>query len=269
MIANFFQSLNARDVEYLLISGQATVLYGAATFSEDIDIWINPTGENAERLMAALRDCAARYYKLTPPLTVDNLQAGHGFHFVLPGRTEADVFLDVMGKPPRVGAFATALATARWMDTEWGSIRTIGIKPLVELKKTQRLEDYPIISKLALAWFAQPEAANDAQDFRWALQNIFTLPELTAFFTEHPGAVGVATEPDHGDLGDFGGQWLAAGDVPDSTQRSVGEWLHRRIAELQLADRHYWRDIIRNLKELRSAGELMIEGSEVRLRTEH
>ena len=63
MIASFFQSLNARGVEYLLISGQATVLYGAATFSEDIDLWINPTEENRDRLVATLRDCAARYYK--------------------------------------------------------------------------------------------------------------------------------------------------------------------------------------------------------------
>ena len=41
MIASFFQNLDARHVEYLLISGQATVLYGAATFSEDIDLWVN------------------------------------------------------------------------------------------------------------------------------------------------------------------------------------------------------------------------------------
>ena len=34
MIANFFQSLDRNGGEYLLISGQATVLYGAATFSE-------------------------------------------------------------------------------------------------------------------------------------------------------------------------------------------------------------------------------------------
>jgi hypothetical protein len=37
MIASFFQSLETHRVAYLLISGQATVLYGAATFSEDID----------------------------------------------------------------------------------------------------------------------------------------------------------------------------------------------------------------------------------------
>jgi len=60
MIANFFQSLEAQRVEYLLISGQATVLYGAATFSEDIDLWINPTEENSRRLQASLCDCEAR-----------------------------------------------------------------------------------------------------------------------------------------------------------------------------------------------------------------
>ncbi len=46
MIANFFESLNHHPVEYLLISGQATVLYGAATFSEDIDLWLHPTEDN-------------------------------------------------------------------------------------------------------------------------------------------------------------------------------------------------------------------------------
>ena len=70
MIANFFQSLDRNGVEYLLISGQATVLYGAATFSEDIDLWINPTGKNRDRFLLALRDCQARYYKLIPPLTI-------------------------------------------------------------------------------------------------------------------------------------------------------------------------------------------------------
>ena len=61
MIANFFQSLNRNGVEYLLISGQATVLYGAATFSEDIDLWVNPTAENSDRFIATLRQNQAHY----------------------------------------------------------------------------------------------------------------------------------------------------------------------------------------------------------------
>jgi hypothetical protein len=91
MIESFFQNLKSGGAEYLLISGQATVLYGAATFSENIDLWVNPTAANAERFVAVLRSCAARYYKLTPPWTETWLARGHGFHFVLPEPGGPDV----------------------------------------------------------------------------------------------------------------------------------------------------------------------------------
>ncbi len=260
MIANFFQSLDRNGVEYLLISGQATVLYGAATFSEDIDLWINPTEKNRDRFLLALSDCRARYYKLTPSLTVEHLQRGHGFHFILLGGDNDEVFLDVMGNPPRAGSFADSSATARWMETEWGKIHIIGIKSLVELKKTQRLEDYPIIGKLALAWFDQPECAKAAADFLWALQNIFTLPELTIFFTEHPAAVDVAVEKFNHHVGEFGKNLLSAYEMVESIERPVQDFFQSQISEMQLADRHYWRKIIRDLKELRAADKLMREG---------
>jgi hypothetical protein len=263
MIANFFQSLDRNGVEHLLISGQATVLYGAATFSEDIDLWINPTEKNRDRFLLALHDCQARYYKLTPPLTIEFLKGGHGFHFFLPGGGNEEVFLDVMGKPPRAGLFADAFETACLMETEWGAIRTIGIKPLVELKKTQRLEDYPVISKLALAWFDQPECKKTDVDFLWALQNIFTLPELASFFSRHPAAIDVAGKKLNREVGEFGRQLLADDEVAESVERPVRNFFQSRISEMQLADRQYWRDIIRELKELRAADKLMLEDENV------
>jgi hypothetical protein len=54
MMRSFFQSLETESVRYLLISGQATVLYGAAMFSEDIDLWIEPSKANIAALMNAL-----------------------------------------------------------------------------------------------------------------------------------------------------------------------------------------------------------------------
>ncbi len=60
MIENFFQNLDRCEVEYLLVSGQASVLYGAATFSEDIDLWINPSTQNRDRLLECLRRCRAQ-----------------------------------------------------------------------------------------------------------------------------------------------------------------------------------------------------------------
>ena len=69
MIASFFRHLEAQRVEWLLISGQATILYGAATFSEDIDLWVNPTERNFERFRTAR----------TLPLTAENALQRHGF----------------------------------------------------------------------------------------------------------------------------------------------------------------------------------------------
>jgi hypothetical protein len=263
MIANFFQSLEDSAVDYLLISGQATVLYGAATFSEDIDLWVHPTQEHLDRFVTALRACHARYYKLTPPLTIENLQRGHGFHFVLPMAREDDVFLDVMGAPPRVGRFDASRQTAQWQETDWGRLHTIGIKDLVELKKTQRLEDYPIIGKLALAYFDQPECSATPSEFQWALQNIFTLQELRTFLAEHPAAADAPLPDSPHSVLEFVTECRSGGDPDESVAQRVNEWMQDRIGRLQHADRQYWRGIIADLKGFRSAGTLMTEGSVV------
>ncbi len=73
---NLFRSFDRLGVEYLLISGQASVLYGAANFSEDVDVWVRPTAANLGRLERALAGCRARVYTLTPPLSVRNLRRG-------------------------------------------------------------------------------------------------------------------------------------------------------------------------------------------------
>ena len=263
MIANFFQSLNEGAVDYLLISGQATVLYGAATFSEDIDLWVHPTQENCGRFLAALRACRACYYKLTPPFTVENLLRGHGFHFVLPISAEDEAFLHVMGTPPRVGEFTIAKTAAQWKETDWGRLHTIGIKDLVELKKTQRLEDYPIISKLALAYLEQPECLRSASDFHWVLRNIFTLPELHTLFAERPAAALALPPEAPASLTEFAKQWRAGGDLSESVEQEVSDWMQRQISQLQHVDRHYWRGIIAELKTLRSRGMLMPEATAV------
>lgn len=264
MTANFFQNLKSRKIEYLLISGQATVLYGAATFSEDIDLWINPTRANCEAFLDLLRFCGGRYYKLTPPFTFANLERGHGFHFVLPDESGQEVFLDIMGAPPRVGAFEIAVRSAVWMDTQWGGIHTIGLKDLVEIKKTQRLEDYPIISKLALAWFEHRDCQKTPDDFRWALGNIFTLTELRTLFEEHPKAILAVPEGDSAaDLRMYSQLVGLDQSVSEKVYENLTISMQRRMGLLQQADRVYWRGIIAELKDFRNKGTLMEESSRV------
>ena len=98
---SFFRSLEARGVRYLLISGQASVLYGAASFSEDVDLWVDPRPSNIGLLVKALRDAGASLHKLTPPLEPRHFRTGHGFHFLLPEESGDPRYLDIMGRPPR------------------------------------------------------------------------------------------------------------------------------------------------------------------------
>ena len=108
-----FQSFECENVAYLLIGGQATVIYGAADFTQDVDIWIRPDLQNFDRLLRSLAACRARVHKLTPPLTLHWARRGHGFHFIVPTR-ESRVPLDVLARPPRVGSFARLKSALDW-----------------------------------------------------------------------------------------------------------------------------------------------------------
>jgi len=47
----FIGCLNERRVEYLLVGGHALAFHGQPRFTKDIDSWIRPSAENAERLL--------------------------------------------------------------------------------------------------------------------------------------------------------------------------------------------------------------------------
>ncbi len=263
MIGSFFQNLEQAAVEYLLISGQATILYGAATFSEDVDLWLKPGDDNVARFVDVLRAHRARYYKLTPPLVAGHIERGHGFHFLLPaGEETAVTYLDVMGCPPRVSAFEGAVASARWIDTDWGRLHLVGIKDLVELKKTQRLEDYPIISRLVLAFLRELRTPT-ADDLRWSLDNVFSLHEFVTLLSAHPDLTKVVREGVPESVTRAAVQLAAPGELHAEIEDEIESWMQGKMAVLQKADRLYWRAVIAELRSLRAAGALMAEGSEV------
>lgn len=51
----FFQSLNANGVRYLVIGGYAVGFHGHPRYTKDIDVWIDCTATNARRMMTALQ----------------------------------------------------------------------------------------------------------------------------------------------------------------------------------------------------------------------
>jgi hypothetical protein len=47
---------NKHKVEYLIVGGYALAFHGAPRATGDIDLFVRPTHENAERILAALKD---------------------------------------------------------------------------------------------------------------------------------------------------------------------------------------------------------------------
>lgn len=229
-----FQSFERAGLDYLLISGQASILYGAATFSEDVDLWVRPTRPNFERLARALTRRRARIHKLTPPLSLRYVRAGHGFHFVVPGGP-LPIYVDVMGVPPRVGSYAESRRRAQFMETDWGRIPVVSIEDLVELKETRRLSDYEVISNLVSLRVSE-ESEPSVPLLRWAARRSFRAEDRARFLAE---------------LGR---------SVPLETCR---EQIAREVAALQSRDVRYWRRHIRELRRLRREGRLLPEGMPV------
>lgn len=52
----FLRLLNSNRVEFLLIGGYAVSLYGYVRATNDLDIWVNISVENAQRLERVLRE---------------------------------------------------------------------------------------------------------------------------------------------------------------------------------------------------------------------
>ncbi len=64
----FLKLLNAQKVEYLLIGGYAVGYYGYPRATADMDIWIALHPQNAERVVAALREFGFDVPGLSPEL---------------------------------------------------------------------------------------------------------------------------------------------------------------------------------------------------------
>src|SRR6266852_2660635 len=69
-LQSVFASFQKNDVKYVVIGGIAAVLYGVPRATFDLDVLIEPTRENAERLVKAMSEAGLGTDSLT---TVDEL----------------------------------------------------------------------------------------------------------------------------------------------------------------------------------------------------
>jgi len=64
--SDLFAALNAEAAEYLLVGGYALAVHAAPRYTRDLDVWVNPTAENADRVHRALARFGAPLGELRP-----------------------------------------------------------------------------------------------------------------------------------------------------------------------------------------------------------
>jgi len=62
-----FASFESHEVRYVVIGGIAAILHGVPRATFDLDILIDPTPDNAERLLEAMTECGLGTASLTSP----------------------------------------------------------------------------------------------------------------------------------------------------------------------------------------------------------
>jgi hypothetical protein len=122
----FFASLNAKGVRYLLIGGVAYNAYASPRSTKDIDVWVEPTLANLAGLLAAIGDFGFPVGEMT----AEGL--ARGSHVLMLGRVPNRI--DVLTRPSGVEFPA---AWERRLRTDFGGtpIHVIGIEDLIRAKQ--------------------------------------------------------------------------------------------------------------------------------------
>jgi predicted nucleotidyltransferase len=124
---DFIQSLNKHGVEYILVGGYAVILRGYSRSTGDMDIWINKTDLNFNKLVPALAEFG---------LPIEAVPKEKFFS------EQYDVFS--IGLPPRAIELMTVVKGVDFSDAFQSStveqiddiqIRVIHLKNLIQAKK--------------------------------------------------------------------------------------------------------------------------------------
>lgn len=136
----FIELLNAHEVQYIIVGGYAVAFHGYPRYTKDIDFWILPHPQNAEKLLAVLREFGFS----SLDLTVDD--------FSLPNKVVQ------LGNPPYRIDIVTSISGVSFLDCLPSSIETkiddvdvrfIGLEDLKKNKRsTGRLRDLSDLEEL-------------------------------------------------------------------------------------------------------------------------
>jgi hypothetical protein len=220
------------------MGGQASVFYGAAQVSKDIDLVLLADTANFQRLGHALEELGAERIAV-PPFDPGILNRGHAVHFRCHAPGVEDLRLDVMTRLRGVADFTLLWERRTVIGANTGEeFNLLSIPDLVAAKKTQRTKDWPIIELLVTIHFRENREHPAAEHVSFWLREART-PELLAEVARRfPAEAGreSASRPLIALVADF-----------DELRAA----LDAEVRAEQAKDRQYWAPLRAELEQLR------------------
>lgn len=130
---DFISLLNKHDVEYLVVGGYALGFHGMPRTTGDMDIWINRTEENVEKVVQVIDEFGFSFMGLT---TEDLLEKGIITQFGYP-----PLRIDILNEIDGI-EFSEAIQDRQIFTAHELSIAFIGVKDFIKNKEaTGRAKD--------------------------------------------------------------------------------------------------------------------------------
>lgn len=228
------------DVQALLIGGQACIIYGAVEFSRDSDFLILVSSENLVRLRRTLSKLQAENVYF-PPLKAGYLRRGHACHFRCQAEDVRGLRVDLLARLRGCDDFDALWRRRMRVELPDGQIiPIIGLRDLVQSKKTQRDKDWFMLRRLVENDIRlNREGPRRGQASWWLMEcrNPETLTDLANVFTQEAKRL-VKKRPLI--------QFAIRGEEPELTTALLDEeGLERE------RDRKYWKPLREELEKMR------------------
>ena len=139
---DFIHHLNLHDVRYILVGGYSVILHGYSRTTGDMDIWVDRTLENYQKLKHAFFEFGMPTFDMTADSFMNHPEFDV-FTFGVPP-TSIDIMTNVKGME-----FNTCFEKAIYFEEDGLQIRTIHFNDLIKAKKeTSRPKDLDDLENL-------------------------------------------------------------------------------------------------------------------------
>lgn len=125
---DFINCLNDNEVKYILVGGYSVILHGYSRTTGDMDIWVERTSENYNRIAQSFMEFGMPVFDMTEHAFLNN-RAIDVFTFGRPP-SSIDIMLEVKGLN-----FDECYHKAVYFEEDGLTIRTIFLNDLIRAKK--------------------------------------------------------------------------------------------------------------------------------------